>query len=57
MGAILFCFGSCCGWSPSVFPGGKFTRYYTTVLPAVLITSALGNSVGRALAGKSNRRF
>jgi hypothetical protein len=24
------------------FPGGKFTRYYTTVLPAVLITAALG---------------
>jgi hypothetical protein len=24
------------------FPGGKFTRYYTTILPAVLITSALG---------------
>ena len=24
------------------FSGGKFTRYYTTVLPAVLITSALG---------------
>jgi len=24
------------------FPGGKFTRYYTPVLPAVLITSALG---------------
>jgi hypothetical protein len=24
------------------FPGGKFTRYYTVVLPAVLITSALG---------------
>jgi len=24
------------------FPGGKFTRYYTTVLPAVLITSAIG---------------
>ncbi len=24
------------------FPGGKFTRYYTSVLPAVLITSALG---------------
>jgi hypothetical protein len=23
-------------------PGGKFTRYYTTVLPAVLITAALG---------------
>lgn len=23
-------------------PGGKFTRYYTTFLPAVLITSALG---------------
>ena len=24
------------------FSGGKFTRYYTTVLPAVLITAALG---------------
>jgi hypothetical protein len=24
------------------FPGGKFTRYYTSVLPAVLITCALG---------------
>jgi len=29
--AIAFC-----------FPGGKFTRYYTTLLPAVLITAALG---------------
>jgi hypothetical protein len=34
------------------FPGGKFTRYYTTVLPAVLITSALGIQwAGRWLAG------
>jgi Dolichyl-phosphate-mannose-protein mannosyltransferase len=33
------------------FPGGKFTRYYTTVLPAVLITSALGiQCVSRWLA-------
>jgi len=33
------------------FPGGKFTRYYTTILPAVLITSALGiQFVGRWLA-------
>jgi Dolichyl-phosphate-mannose-protein mannosyltransferase len=33
------------------FPGGKFTRYYTTVLPAVLITTALGiQFVGRWLA-------
>jgi predicted membrane-bound dolichyl-phosphate-mannose-protein mannosyltransferase len=33
------------------FPGGKFTRYYTTVLPAVLITSALGiQFVGRWLS-------
>ena len=24
------------------FPGGKFTRYYTSILPAVLITAALG---------------
>ena len=35
------------------FPGGKFTRYYTTVLPAVLITSALGIQwAGRWLAKK-----
>ena len=35
------------------FPGGKFTRYYTTVLPAVLITSALGIQwVGRWLANR-----
>lgn len=33
------------------FPGGKFTRYYTIVLPAVLITAALGvQTVGRLLA-------
>ena len=38
--AIAFC-----------FPGGKFTRYYTTVLPAVLITAALGlQFTGRWLA-------
>ena len=35
------------------FPGGKFTRYYTTVLPAVLITSAIGIQwVGRWLANR-----
>ena len=35
------------------FPGGKFTRYYTTVLPAVLITSALGIQwAGRWLADR-----
>jgi hypothetical protein len=35
------------------FSGGKFTRYYTTVLPAVLITSALGiQIVGRWLANR-----
>ena len=35
------------------FPGGKFTRYYTTVLPAVLITSALGvQCVGRWLGNR-----
>lgn len=35
------------------FPGGKFTRYYTTVLPAVLITSALGiQFVGRWVANR-----
>jgi hypothetical protein len=33
------------------FPGGKFTRYYTTVLPAVLITAALGiQFTGRTIA-------
>jgi hypothetical protein len=38
--AIAFC-----------FPGGKFTRYYTTLLPAVLITAALGiQFAGRFLA-------
>lgn len=38
--AIAFC-----------IPGGKFTRYYTTVLPAVLITAALGiQFAGRVLA-------
>ena len=35
------------------FPGGKFTRYYTTVLPAVLITSALGiQFFGRWMANR-----
>jgi hypothetical protein len=35
------------------FPGGKFTRYYTTVMPAVLITSALGiQFTGRWLANR-----
>jgi hypothetical protein len=35
------------------FPGGKFTRYYTTALPAVLITSALGiQFAGRWLASR-----
>jgi Dolichyl-phosphate-mannose-protein mannosyltransferase len=35
------------------FPGGKFTRYYTTILPAVLITSALGVQLaGRWLANR-----
>ena len=35
------------------FPGGKFTRYYTTVLPAVLITSALGiQFTGRWMASR-----
>ena len=35
------------------FPAGKFTRYYTTVLPAVLITAALGIQwAGRWLADR-----
>ena len=35
------------------FSGGKFTRYYTTVLPAVLITAALGIQwAGRWLADR-----
>ncbi|HEX5875889.1 MAG TPA: glycosyltransferase family 39 protein [Pyrinomonadaceae bacterium] len=39
------------------FPGGKFTRYYTTVLPAVLITSALGiQFVGRWVANRIGSR-
>lgn len=40
------------------FPGGKFTRYYTTVLPAVLITSALGiQFAGRWLANRLSSTF
>ncbi len=40
--AVVFCFS-----------GGKFTRYYTSVLPAVLITSALGiQFAGRWLANR-----
>lgn len=36
-----------------IFSGGKFTRYYTTVLPAVLITCALGiQFAGRWIAGR-----
>ena len=35
------------------FPGGKFTRYYTTVLPAVLITCGLGiQFAGRWIANR-----
>jgi len=35
------------------FGGGKFTRYFTTILPAVLITSAIGvQAVGRWLGQK-----
>ena len=38
------------------FPGGKFTRYYTTILPAVLIASALGiQFAGRCLANWAGR--
>ncbi len=38
------------------FPGGKFTRYYTTILPAVLITTALGIQwAGRRLADRIAR--
>jgi hypothetical protein len=36
-----------------IFPGGKFTRYYTTVLPAVLITCAIGvQFAGRWIANR-----
>ncbi len=35
------------------FPGGKFTRYYTIILPAVLITAAVGiQFAGRWLAAR-----
>ena len=40
------------------FLGGKFTRYYTTALPAVLITSALGiQFTGRWLSVKASTLF
>jgi len=41
-----------------VFSGGKFTRYVTTILPAVLITAALGvQFVARQLAQHVFARF
>jgi len=41
-----------------VFSGGKFTRYVTTILPAVLITAALGvQFVSRQLAPRVFARF
>jgi dolichyl-phosphate-mannose-protein mannosyltransferase len=34
------------------FPGGKFTRYFTLVLPAVLITAGIGiQAIGKFLTG------
>ena len=40
------------------FPGGKFTRYYTTVLPAVLITSELAaNAASHFSAPCADRRW
>lgn len=39
------------------FSGGKFTRYYTTVLPAVLITSALGIQFAGRWVAKGIARF
>ena len=49
----LFLFFACFS-----FIGGKFTRYYTIVLPAVLITAALGvQLVGRWLAQRVNTIF
>ena len=38
------------------FGGGKFTRYFTTVLPAVLITAAIGNPNDWALAWRKSFR-
>ncbi len=39
------------------FPGGKFTRYYTTVSPAVLITSSVGiQFAGRWVANRISAR-
>ncbi len=41
-----------------IFSGGKFTRYFTTILPAVLITAALGAQfVSRLLARHVFARF
>jgi len=41
-----------------VFSGGKFTRYFTTILPAVLITAALGvQFISRSLTRRVFARF
>src|SRR5215211_4124017 len=37
---------------PFTFMGGKFTRYFTFVLPAVLMTSAVGIHYAAGLIGR-----
>ena len=49
---LMWLFLWCIGFS---FLGGKFTRYYTAVLPAILITAAIGiQFTGRWLSGKAS---
>ena len=41
-GRFFLLFWTLIGFMPFVFIGGKFTRYFTSVLPIVLITAAIG---------------
>jgi hypothetical protein len=57
-GRIFLIFWAVIGFMPFVFVGGKFTRYFTPVLPVVLITAAIGiQSAARLLERASRALF
>ena len=61
-GRYFLLFWVAIGFLPFVPVGGKFTRYFTPVLPVVLITAALGvqfvaRKLAGAVAGEAARRY
>jgi hypothetical protein len=57
-GRFFLLFWAVIGFMPFVFVGGKFTRYFTPVLPVVLITAAIGaQSAARLLERASAALF